>query len=149
MKIRKFKKEDAPEVSNIIRRCLRKVNSKDYSEKVIANLCDLFKPSQIIENSKDRDTFVAVEDGKLVGTASLKNDTVFTVFVSPESHGRGVGSKLMDKIENLAKKKGYKTIKVPSAFTSFEFYKKRGYEKVKIVYSKDDKGDTIEMKKKL
>jgi predicted N-acetyltransferase YhbS len=146
--IRKLKKEDAKKVSNIIRKCLREVNSKDYPKKAITSLCNFFTPSLIIRNLKDRTIFVAVENDKVIGTASLKDDTVFTVFVNPNIHGKGIGSKLMDKVESLAKKNGYKIIKVPSALTSFEFYKKRGYKKIKVVHSKDH-GDTIEMEKKL
>ena len=148
MRIRKLKKDDAKDVSNIIRRCLREVNSKDYPKKAITSLCNFFTPSLIIKNLKDRTIFVAVENSKIIGTASLKEDTVFTVFVNPDIHGKGIGSKLMNKVEDLAKKKGYTTIKVPSGLTSVEFYKKRGYKKVKIIHSKDH-GDTIEMKKRL
>jgi predicted N-acetyltransferase YhbS len=150
MRIRKFKKEDAKRVSNIIRKCLKEVNIKEYSPKVIVSLCNFFTPSLIISNSKNRTIFVAAEKGKVIGTASLKGDTVFTVFVDPKIHRKGVGSKLMDKVEELAKKKGYKTVKVPSSFGAFEFYKRRGYKKVKINHAKaKNHADTIEMKKRL
>jgi predicted N-acetyltransferase YhbS len=148
MRIRKFKNEDARKVSNIIKRCLREIVSKDYSEKEITDLCNFFKPSMIIKNSKNRSIFVAVENNTILGTASLKEDTVFTVFVNPDIHGKGIGSKLMDKVEDLAKKKGYKIVKVPSGISSFDFYKNRGYKKIKMNHSKDH-ADTIEMKKRL
>jgi predicted N-acetyltransferase YhbS len=148
MRIRRLRKEDATEVSNIIRRCLKEVNYKDYSKKIIISLCNFFTPSLIIKNLKDRTTFVAVENDKVIGTASLKGDKVFTVFINPDIQGKGVGSKLMDKVEDLAKKKEYKIIKVPSGLTSLGFYKKRGYKKVKLIHSKDH-GDTIEMEKRL
>ncbi len=148
MRIRKFKRADAIKVSNIIRRCLRETVSKGYPKKVIESLYHFFTPSLLIKNLKDRTIFVAVENDKVVGTASLKEDKVFTVFVNPDFHGKGIGSKLMDKVEDLAKKKGYKIIKVPSATSSTEFYKKRGYKKVKIVHSKEH-GDTIKMTKRL
>ena len=148
IRIRKLRKEDATEVSNIIRRCLREVNSKDYPKKAITSLCNFFTPDLIIKNLGDRTIYVAVEDDKVIGTASLKGDKVFTVFVNPDYHGRGVGSKLMDKVEELAKDKKYKILKVPSGLSSVEFYKHRGYKEVKRVHSKDH-GDTIEMEKRI
>lgn len=148
MHIRKFKKEDAIKVSNIIRRCFREVNSKDYSKKVITNLCNFFTPSLLIKNLEDRTIFVAVENDKIIGTASLKENIVMTVFINPDIHSKGVGSKLMDEVEGLAKENGYKSVIVPSGLTSFEFYKKRGYKKVKIIHSQEH-GDTIEMEKSL
>ena|SRR3989344_4907192 len=148
MRIRKLRKEDAIEVSNIIRRCLREVNSKDYPKKAITSLCDFFTPDLIIKNMSDRTMYVAVENDKVVGTASLKGDKVFTVFVNPDYHGRGIGSKLMDKVEELAKDKKYKILKVPSGHSSVKFYKHRGYREIKRVHSADH-GDTIEMEKRL
>ena len=148
MRIRKIKKEDAVEVYNIIRRCLREVNSKDYPKKAITGLCNFFTPDLIIKNMGDRTMYVAVEEGNVIGTASLKGDKVFTVFVNPDYHGRGVGSKLMDKVEELARDKKYKILKVPSGLSSLDFYRHRGYKEVRRVHSADH-GDTIEMEKKI
>jgi N-acetylglutamate synthase-like GNAT family acetyltransferase len=148
MSIRLFKKEDARKVSNLIRKCLIEVVSKSYPKKAIDSLYHFFTPALIIKNSKDRTIFVAVQGNKVIGTASLKADTVFTVFVNPNVHGKGIGSKLMDRVEALAKKKGYTILKVPSATSSYGFYKSRGYKKIKVVHSSTH-GDTIEMKKKL
>jgi len=107
-----------------------------------------FTPATLVQYSKERNVFVAVENEKILGTASLKEDDISTVFVNPNIHGKGIGSKLMDKVEDLAKRNGYKTVKLSSSLTSFEFYKRRGYKKVKMLHS-ENFGDTIEMKKKL
>jgi predicted N-acetyltransferase YhbS len=148
MIIRKFREEDAKKVSYIIRRCLREINSADYSPEVIKSLCHFLRPTQLIRNMKDRAIFVAVDNGKVVGTASLKKNTVYTVFVNPSIHKKGIGTKLMNKVEDLAKKNGYKEVKVPSGYTSVGFYKKIGYKKIKVVRKKGH-ADTIEMKKRL
>lgn len=148
MRIRKFRKEDAKATSHIIRRCLREVNCADYSPKVIESLCHFLRPAQLIKNMENRDIFVAVENDKVIGTASLKENTVYTVFVNPDIHKKGIGTKLMEKVEDLARKKGYNEVKVPSGYTSFGFYKKRGYKRVKIVREKGH-ADTILMKKTL
>jgi len=148
MHIRNFKKEDAGKVSNLIRKCLLEVNSKDYPKSVIEFMHNHFTPATLVQYSKERNVFVAVENEKILGTASLKEDDISTVFVNPNIHGKGIGSKLMDKVEDLAKRNGYKTVKLSSSLTSFEFYKRRGYKKVKMLHS-ENFGDTIEMKKKL
>ncbi len=148
MRIRNFKKEDARKVSNLTRKCLSEVNSKDYPKSVIEFMHKHFTPAKLIQYSKERNVFVAAENEKILGTASLKDDNISTVFVNPNIHGKGIGSKLMDRVEDLAKKNGYKTAKLSSSLTSFEFYKHRGYKKIKMLHS-EDFGDTIEMKKKL
>ncbi len=148
MKIRKATTKDARKISNLIRKCLTEVNSKTYSKKVIKGLYDFFTPSLILKNLKDRIILIAVEKINIIGTASLKGDTAFTVFVNPKSHKKGIGKELMGKVENLAKLKGYKKIKVPSSLNAVKFYKKIGYKIVKRIRSRNH-GDTINMEKKL
>jgi N-acetylglutamate synthase-like GNAT family acetyltransferase len=148
MRIRKFKKEDARKVSDLIRKCLREVNSKDYSKKVIDFMISHFSPKTIIANSEKRKIFVAVEKEKIIGTASIHDDVILTVFVNPKIHGKGIGRKLMMKVENEAKKNGFKSVKLPSSITAIDFYKKLGYKKVKEKFE-ENFGKTIIMKKLL
>lgn len=54
----------------------------------------------------------------------------------------------MKHLEDLVKKRGYKTIELFSSVTAFEFYKKLGYRKIKIVQDKDS-GKNILMRKRL
>jgi len=54
----------------------------------------------------------------------------------------------MDKVEELARDKKYKILKVPSGLSSLDFYRHRGYKEVRRVHSADH-GDTIEMEKKI
>jgi len=146
MRIRKFRKEDARNVSDLIRKCLREVNSKDYSKKVIDFMTSHFSHKTIIANSEKRQIFVAVEKEKIIGTASIHDDVILTVFVNPKIQGEGIGKKLMAKVENEAKKNGFKSVKLPSSITAIDFYKKLGYKKVKEKYE-ENFGKTIIMRK--
>ena len=131
MRIRKFRPEDAKRVSYLISKTLWEANSKDYSQRVIKNVENKYKPSKIIEYSKNRKIFVAEENGKILGTISLENDTILSAFVNPRYQCRGIGKKLIEHIEKIAKRKGIKKLKVPSITTAVGFYRKMGYKKVK------------------
>jgi len=148
MQIRKFRKADARNVSDLIKKCLLEVNNKDYSKKIIDFICKHHVSKKLILYSIERSVFVAEEKGKILGTASLKDNVIKTVFVNPKFHGKGIGSKLMNTVETLAKKRGCKTVVGPSSITAYEFYKQRGYKKVKVVYS-SEYGKIIRMRKKL
>ena len=148
MNIRKFKEGDAIGVSNIIKKCLVEVNSKDYSKKVISFMCSYFTPALIIKTSKKMLIFVAVDNKHVLGTASLKKNEISTIFVDPKVHGRGVGKNLMKRVESEANKNGFKSIKLFSSITAIKFYKKLGYYKVKANFDKNF-GKTILMKKAL
>ena len=131
MRIRKFRPEDAKRVSYLISKTLWEANSKDYSQRVIKNVENKYKPSKIIEYSRNRKIFVAEENGKILGTISLENDMILCAFVNPRYQCRGIGKKLIEHIEKIAKRKGIKKLKVPSSTTSVGFYEKMGYKRVK------------------
>ena len=114
----------------MIRKNLLEVNSKDYPKSAIQFLIKIHSPKQLIEKSKEKNIYVLVEKDKIIGTVSLKGDWVLTVFVNPDVHGRGLGRKLMEYIENVAKKRKITKLTLPSSITAEKFYKKLGYKKI-------------------
>jgi N-acetylglutamate synthase-like GNAT family acetyltransferase len=148
MQIRRFRRGDARKVSNIIKRCLREVNSKNYSKKIIDFMCDYFSCKEIIDSSTERKTYVALDKNKVLGTASLKHNEILAVFVNPKIHRRGVGKELMKRMENEARKSGFKQVFLWSSVTAFSFYRKLGYKKIKEKFE-ENFGKTLLMKKSL
>ena len=146
MEIRRFKSKDAEEVSCLISKTLREINTQDYPLRIIENVERNYLPSKLIEKSKYRDIFVAEESGEILGTISIEGDAVFSVFIKSTYQRKGMGRKMIEYIESNAKKKGIKTLKVSSSITSFEFYKKLGYKKIKLSIHKLF-GETILMSK--
>lgn len=133
--IRPFRDADAGDISTIVCRNLREVNSKDYASDVIEDLVCRFTPDKIMRFSREREMFVAEADGRVVGTASLARDNrtqdekyvCLTVFVLPECHGAGIGKRLMERVEEAARSRGAKVLQVPASLTALPFYRKRGY----------------------
>lgn len=77
--------------------------------------------------------FVAVENGKIIGLAGFKktSGTVSGIFVEPDRMGEGIGSQLLEKLEEKAREKSLSNLEVPASLAAVEFYKKNGYESVK------------------
>jgi GNAT superfamily N-acetyltransferase len=135
MRIERFQASQADAVSRIIRRDLIEINSRDSSRDRIDALVAYFSPEKIEENARSQCTFVAIENGQVVGTASLDNFGsterpdyyAVTVFVLPELHGQGIGTRLMEAVESKARQLGAKRITVRAAITAKGFYLKLGY----------------------
>src|SRR6266516_5945760 len=47
----------------------------------------------------EQDAWVDEEDGRLLGFVSLKGDEGSFLYVAPEAHGRGVGSRLFEQVQ--------------------------------------------------
>jgi len=148
MKIRKFKKIDAKETSGLIKKALTQVNSKDYPQSLIKALCREYNRENLISLSIKKEMYVACGKRKILGTVSLDNQIISTVFVNPENFLNGIGTKLMNYAEERIREKGYKTAKLKASVTAYEFYKKRGYKTIKEIFS-EESGKNILMSKRL
>ena len=147
MEIHSFNKRFSKQVSDLIRNTLREINSKDYSKEIIEKMCTRFSEVNIIKRASNRQMMLMIEDEKVIGTASLKDNIILTVFVSVDRQGKGIGTKLMRYLEEMASKKGFKKVTLPSSITSVSFYERLGY---KIIEEKiNDFGKNIIMERML
>lgn len=144
--VREFHTDDATRVSEIIRENLIKVNIKDYPKKIINNMCERFTPEYINTLKDSRSLYVALYNSEVVGTASLDNDKIYTVFVDMNYHGKGIGRTLMNFVERVALNAGIKSVQLPASLTASEFYKKLGYHIVTEAESEEN-GKNIVMEK--
>jgi N-acetylglutamate synthase-like GNAT family acetyltransferase len=145
VEIRRATAADAEAVYQIVLRALRETNARDYPASVIDRLV-LTLPEGVASNLEKWHAYVAVVDGRIVGTGSLNGKTVRAVFVNPDYQARGIGTKLMDAVEKAANVQSVNTLSVQSSITAQSFYAKRGFEFVRegfygeertIVMSKD------------
>ncbi|MNK89112.1 putative acetyltransferase [compost metagenome] len=144
--IREFIDDDSVIVSNIIRENLINVNIKDYPEKIIKNMSKIFTSEYISLISKVRKVYVLVESNKIIGTASLDQDTIYTVFIDIRHHNKGFGRILIDFIERTALDSGITSLKLPSSITAQGFYEKLGYHALEVIESEDYGRDIIMIK---
>jgi len=135
IKIRLFRKGDERKLSYLSRKCIITINSKDISKKETAVLHDHFTPGRFIDDAQRFEIYVAEYHGKVAGTATLDEQWIRGVFVNPGLHGKGIGSKLMQKLESVAKKKGFRSVSLKSSPFAVNFYVKLGYKKVKDIHN--------------
>ena len=135
---------DANAVYEIVLRALRETNARDYPASVIDRLV-LTLPEGVASKLEEWHAYVAVVDGRIVGTGSLNGKTVRAVFVHPDYQGRGIGTKLMDAVENAANLQSERTLGVQSSITAQPFYVKRGFKVVREAFYGEER--TIVMSK--
>ncbi|MBU3189941.1 GNAT family N-acetyltransferase [Clostridium bowmanii] len=146
--VRRFKNMDSSNVCEIIKQNLIEINSKDYPEEIINDMCRLYIPDYMIEKAKKRDIYVAELNGEIIGTASYENNIIYTVFVKCSYHKHGVGRKLISFIEDKAKRNLVNSIQISSSLTSLNFYYALGYKYVNEV-EVPNLGKSIIVKKQL
>ncbi|WP_375077462.1 MULTISPECIES: GNAT family N-acetyltransferase [unclassified Pseudomonas] len=118
---------------------LRLSNAADYPPQVIERVAANFDAAGVRGLLESRQVFVALDDERVVATASLAGDVVRSVFVLPEMQGRGVGKALMRYIEGVARAAGVQLLRVPASLTAVPFYAALGYTVIREVVEGDER----------
>jgi len=130
---RKYKKEDAKPICEIIKLNDLIVTYKDYPKKLIEIWVKGDTPEWIEKIAKKTNCFVLVEKNRIVGFMSLKDNELNKLFVHPSCQSKGYGTKLINKAISLSKKRGVNTIKLYSNLGAKGFYLKCGFNLIKKV----------------
>ena len=132
--IRLFIESDAEAVQNIIHRGLREINGKDYPAELIEEYCAYFSLEKIKSQAASAHMYVAVSGDKIVGTGSIapywgseKESILLTVYVLPEMIGQGIGTAIINTLEQDEYFLRANRIENPSSITAVKFYQKMGY----------------------
>lgn len=95
--------------------------SEDFIASERTAIRDIYLPNTI--------TYVAEDDGRVVGFTSLIGDEVGAIFVLPELHGKGLGRALMD---SASKGKDFLEVEVfEKNNIGRPFYESYGFEELK------------------
>lgn len=135
MEIRRFKNEDAVELSNVIIETVKISNSKDYPPQYVEMNVSSHSPEALIERAKNSHMYVACDKSKIIGCGAIaeyygsKTESILlTVFVLPNYQGKGIGKKIIDTLEKDEYFTRATRIEIPASITAVEFYKKMGYD---------------------
>jgi GNAT superfamily N-acetyltransferase len=127
--VRPFDPADAPAVSAVIATTMRQANIRDYPADRLEALIAYFTPEKLRALSQERDCLVAVAEGEVVGTAAREGRELATFFVLPLWQGLGVGSRLLEYLEENARRQGIARLRVDSSLTGATFYERHGYRR--------------------
>lgn len=129
--VRKAVPGDAQEVSALI------------LENAVATLLDYYSPEQWDVFLKYYDTeavrqklanhsyFCAELDNKLIGVIGLDRNWVVGFYTKATMLKKGIGSLLMNHLEDFARKNGIPKLKLASSPVGLEYYYKKGWMKIK------------------
>lgn len=133
-RLRRFRESDAPAVSAMIRRTLRVSNGRDYPEAEIDALVERHGPAYLAERAAWTHFYVAEARERIIGCGSIgpwwgseTESGLFTIFVSPEWQGEGVGRALMQALERDDYALRARRIEIPASITGLHFYQNLGY----------------------
>ncbi|MFA5953292.1 MAG: GNAT family N-acetyltransferase [Candidatus Pacearchaeota archaeon] len=129
IELKKARKEDARKIYWLKREALIKINSKDYSKKVINLLLEKNSLNEISKKIKEDVIFCLFKNNLLIGTISITSNKIHGLAIRPSHINKGYGKYLINFIEKYAKKKNIKKLIIYPSLTAQKFYEKLGYKK--------------------
>ncbi len=116
---------------------------KEKKEKVISFFKEHWGSSEMVISSgiyqcENLNGFIYEEDQQIIGlvTYVMKIDEIEIISLDSIHEGKGIGTALIEKVENLAKQKQIKIITLVTTndnLNALRFYQKRGYRITSII----------------
>ena len=135
MEIRLFTIEDAIETAQVIAETLRVSNSQDYSSEYIEANITSHSPEVLIARANEGHMYIVCDNSRIVGCGAIAGywgstteSILLTIFVLPEYQGKGIGSQIIQTLEQDEYFLRAKRIEIPASITAVEFYRKMGYD---------------------
>ncbi len=146
--IRQATEKDCPSISHVLCACYRWfVDNEGFSletmEQLVAQRGSVEHVRKLMSSVV---TFVAEQDRLVVGTATVKENELYTLYVDPTCHRKGIGQMLFDEAAKAIAAAGYDEMFLGTgASTSIRFYEAMGMRRSgeKIVEAGPCKGWTI------
>ncbi|ERK30839.1 GNAT family N-acetyltransferase [Clostridium intestinale] len=143
--------ENVYAILNIIVRCMKEVNYKDYTNEQFNKYLSMFTKEWLTNIITTRHYYEAWYDGEIIAAGGVSRDyrqdkqSYFTaIFVNPDFHGLGVGKDLILFLEQDEWCLDSNLIEIPSSKSSHGFYYKLGYQyRTNPPIFNEDDGSTI------
>ncbi|MBS4538687.1 GNAT family N-acetyltransferase [Clostridium sp. D2Q-11] len=133
MIIREYRSSDLNSMLKLFYDTVHEINIKDYSREQV----NVWAP-KLLEKEKwkgffeDNFTYVAIIEDRIVGFSDLTNEGYLnTMYVHKDYQSKGVGTRLLDRIEKEAHGLGIIKLITEASITSRPFFQKRGFAIVK------------------
>lgn len=130
--IRWAKPQEWKPTMNMVWDTFMKFEGEDYSAEGIRNFYDFITDEKLYQSflKGKYQMMVAVEDGQVVGMASVRNrNHLSLLFVKDTHHRRGIGRKLLDCFCGYLKgEMGEKSMTVQAAPYALGFYRQTGFQ---------------------
>ncbi|MDX6614814.1 MAG: hypothetical protein QOD75_4000 [Blastocatellia bacterium] len=127
--IRRSMVEDCPSIGSVHSAAVAGIRTALYTAEELQSWALPKNPESYEESIRIKEFFVAEDDGVMVGFAVLNQEIaeVEAVYVSPEAGRRGIGLKLLQKLETRARVLGLSELHLYASLNAVPFYTKAGY----------------------
>jgi len=130
LEIRKAIYKDASRISYLIQKNTDG-NPNNYTKVQLENWKKYNTPANIKKQLETREVFCAFKNNQLLGTIAIANNEILGFYISFSKRGKGIGTILLNFIEEKAKQRNLQTLFLTATPSAVHFYKSQGFQKLK------------------
>jgi N-acetylglutamate synthase-like GNAT family acetyltransferase len=129
MLIRRAEQKDREAVWRTHTAAIREICRSHYTEDELEAWTNLLSPRRYEQAIERLEFFVAEDAGEVVGfgTLNVESGEVEAVYVNPPAARRGVGSRLLQTLEESARRSGLTRLHLSASLNAVGFYERAGY----------------------
>lgn len=130
MVIRKATQDDKVKISETHTLAIKKLCAESYSHDKIKAWTSVLVPSAYESAINDKHVVVADDDGFIAGLGilDLGSAEIHAVYVHPDYSGQGVGSLILEALEETARQNRLKLLTLYSTINAVQFYRHHCYQ---------------------
>lgn len=114
-------------VAEIAEKTIKTIYPHYYPSGAVQFFLDLHSEERIKEVIFSEEIYLAMEQGNIIGTGSIRKNEICRLFILPEYQRKGYGGRLMDLLEARIFE-NYSKVHVDASFPAENMYLKRGYQ---------------------
>lgn len=118
------------EIYNLIQDTIRDIYPRYYPEEVVRFLSQQQSWENLERDLDEERIYVLLENDDVIGIGSFEGNHITRVFVKVDYQRHGVGSFMMQHLEDLISKE-YETVHLEATFPAVIMCEKRGYRTVR------------------
>lgn len=130
IQIRKAELKDAEAISALVLANAARTLRAHYTEEQWAVFTKYYSPEAVRFKIVTQEVYCGEIGGRLVGTVAMANGFVLGFYTDPELIGRGIGTQLMQYLEEEARKMGIRVLELAASPVGVAYYSRHGWEMV-------------------
>ena len=129
MEFKIAKNEDAKNVYELVQETIKLVYPKYYLKEIVEMFCEHHSLENILKDIADNNTYVLIDNNKIIGTGTKKENHITRVYVLPNYQKKGHGTFIMNNLEEIIKGK-YESAYIDASLPACRLYAHLGYKTV-------------------
>jgi GNAT superfamily N-acetyltransferase len=120
---------DVPDIWRVHNDSIRELCGQRYGPEEITAWIAFRPPDAYLQALASRALFVAEWQGAIVGFGQLDpaRAEIEACYVAPEAVGSGIGSALLARMEDEARRRGHRVVRLNATLNAEKFYVRQGY----------------------